>query len=264
MIPRVLTIAGSDSGGGAGIQADLKTFSALGVYGMSVITAITAQNTCRVYGVEGITPAMVGLQFEAVLSDIGVDSVKTGMLFNASIIQAVATKLEDSRIPYVVVDPVMVATSGDPLLEKQAEILMKEKMMPVATLVTPNLPEAEVLADMKIRTNDDIHKACLAIKDLGCRAVLIKGGHGTDDAVDWLYDGESFSSFSARRIESNNTHGTGCTYSAAIAANLGKGLSLKEAIRSAKKFVTLGIEHSFSLGKGHGPLNHLIYHQPEI
>ena len=261
MIPRVLTVAGSDSGGGAGIQADLKTFSALGVYGMSVITAVTAQNTCRVFGVEGLSPSMVSLQFEAVVSDIGVDSMKTGMLFNASIIQTVAEKIERSRIHHVVVDPVMVATSGDPLLEKQAERMMRDKMMPVATLVTPNLPEAEVLADMKIDSIDAIHKACLAIKDLGAQAVLIKGGHGTEDAVDWLYDGTGFTSFSAKRIDSNNTHGTGCTYSAAIAANLGKGMRLEEAIQSAKQFVTLGIERAFSLGKGHGPLNHLIYSQ---
>ena len=258
MIPRALTIAGSDSGGGAGIQADLKTFSAFGVYGMSVLTAITAQNTVRVDGVEGMPAEFVGLQFDAVSSDIGVDAVKTGMLLNAKIIGTVVERLKRANIRNIVVDPVMVTTGGDPLLEEDAVKTIKDDLMPIAGLVTPNIPEAEILAGMKIIRPEDMEAAARAIHALGCRAVLVKGGHLTEDAVDVFFDGSRVERFTAERIDSRNTHGTGCTYSAAIAANLAKGKSLVIAIRISKRYITEAIRGGFPLGKGHGPLNHFV------
>ncbi|MBN2104704.1 bifunctional hydroxymethylpyrimidine kinase/phosphomethylpyrimidine kinase [bacterium] len=257
-IRRVLTIAGSDSGGGAGIQADLKTFSAFGVYGMSVVTSVTAQNTVRVHGVEALSPEFVSLQFEAVYADIGVDSVKTGMLYDAQIVMIVAQKLYSCTIPNVVVDPVMVAKGGDTLLQKDAIEKVKHELLPTATLVTPNIPEAEILSGIRIESPSDLREAAIRIHKLGCGAVLIKGGHLKGDAVDVLFDGDSFSRFTSRRIATLNTHGTGCTYSAAIAAGLARGLSLKKAIQVAKKFVTRAIQEAIPLGKGHGPLNHFI------
>ena len=257
-IPRALTIAGSDSGGGAGIQADLKTFSAFGVYGMSVITAVTAQNTVCVHGVEPLSPRFISLQIEAVLSDIGVDGVKTGMLFDAGIVQTVTQKIQDGHIPFVVVDPVMIAKGGDTLLDLKAVDSVKNGLIPAATLVTPNIPEAEILSDISIKTLEDMKEAAFMIRKTGCQAVLVKGGHLEGDAVDLLFDGEGFTSFPAKRINASNTHGTGCTYSAAILANLIKGIPLKEAILRAKLYVTKAIETSFSLGKGHGPLNHFV------
>ena len=257
-IPRVLTIAGSDSGGGAGIQADLKTFCAFGVYGMSVITAATAQNTLRVNGVEPLSPDFVSLQFESILSDIGVDAVKTGMLFSADIIDRVAQKLKENKILHVVVDPVMVAKGGDRLLQASAVEMLKNYLIPQASLVTPNIPEAEVLAEMTIETNSHVMEAALKIHKLGCKAVLIKGGHLPGDATDVLFDGDHFWSFEEKRIDSRNTHGTGCTYSSAIAANLAKGHSLKEAVTISKAFITEAIRQAFNLGKGHGPLNHFV------
>ena len=259
MIGRALTIAGSDSGGGAGIQADLKTFSAFGVYGMSVITSVTAQNTVKVHGIIGLEPQFVGLQFEAVLTDIGVDGVKTGMLYNAEIVQTVASKLRENTIPHVVVDPVMVAKGGDRLLEKSAIEILKEELLPVATLVTPNIPEAELLAGITIHSEEEIREAAVKIMNLGTRSVLIKGGHSQgDQAIDLLFDGETFTEFKSERIDSRNTHGTGCTYSAAILSNLIQGCSMIEAIRISKSFVTEAIRNAFSLGKGHGPLNHFV------
>ena len=255
-IARVLTVAGSDSGGGAGIQADLKTFCAMGVYGMSAITAVTAQNTRRVHGVEGLSPDFVALQIEAVLADIGVDAVKTGMLLNAAIVRTVARKFSESHIPHVVVDPVMVTTSGDPLLEASAVEALKSALLPEATLVTPNLSEAEILAQMPIRTLSEMEAAAQRIHHLGCGAVLVKGGHLPGDAVDVLFDGHEITHFTAQRIHSLNTHGTGCTTSAAIAALLGRGLPLAEAVRTAKTYVTEAIRTGLPLGKGHGPLNH--------
>ena len=257
-IARVLTVAGSDSGGGAGIQADLKTFCAMGVYGMSAITAVTAQNTRRVHGVEGLSSDFVALQIEAVLADIGVDAVKTGMLLNAAIVRTVARKLSESRVPHVVVDPVMVTTSGDPLLEESAVEALKTALLPEATLVTPNLSEAQILAKMTIQTIGEMETAARRIHELGCGAVLVKGGHLTGEAVDVLYDGHELSHFSAPRIDSRNTHGTGCTTSAAIAALLARGLALPDAVRTAKAFVTEAIRTGLPLGKGHGPLNHFV------
>jgi hydroxymethylpyrimidine kinase/phosphomethylpyrimidine kinase len=258
MIKRVLTIAGSDSSGGAGIQADLKTFSAFQVYGMSVVTAVTAQNTIRVYGVEGMPPQFVALQFEAILSDIGVDGVKTGMLVNSEIVQIVANKFRGSKIPYIVVDPVMVAKSGDQLLEPLALEFMKNDLFPFTSLVTPNIPEAELLSDITIESEDDIKRAAKIIYNYGCGAVLIKGGHMSGNADDFLFDGDGFTIFTSERIDTKNTHGTGCTFSAAILANLVNGKSLKEAIKISKTYITEAIRHAHRLGKGHGPLNHKI------
>ena len=257
-IKSVLTIAGSDSGGGAGIQADLKTFSAFGVYGMSVITSVTAQNTVRVHGVETLSPEFVSLQFEAVYTDIGIDAVKTGMLYDTQIVMTVARKLFECSIPHVVVDPVMISKGGDTLLQKEAIEKVKYELIPAATLVTPNIPEAEVLSDMKIETPADLREASIRIHRLGCGAVLIKGGHLKGDAIDVLFDGDSFSRFTAPRIDTLNTHGTGCTYSAAVTANLAKGLLLKKSIQISKKFISRAIQDSLSLGKGHGPLNHFV------
>ena len=257
-IKTALTVAGSDSGGGAGIQADLKTFSAFGVYGMSVITAITAQNTVRVHGVEAVDPQFVSLQFESVYTDIGVNAAKTGMLFNAETVMKVARKFQECRIPYRVVDPVMVAKGGDALLQKNAVEKVKNELLPVATLVTPNIPEAEILSGIQIHSPADLREAAIRIHRLGPEAVLIKGGHLKGDAVDVLFDGETFSRFTAKRINSLNTHGTGCTYSAAITANLAKGLLLKKSIQISKAYVTEAIRQAFPLGKGHGPLNHFV------
>lgn len=257
-IKRVLTIAGSDSGGGAGIQADLKTFSAFGVFGMSVVTAVTAQNTMRVFGAEGLSADFVALQFEAVVTDIGVDAVKTGMLLNADIVLTIATKLKETQLPNVVCDPVMVAKGGDKLLLDDAVDMVKNVLMPHVSLVTPNIPEAEVLSGVTIKSARALKKAAEKIHALGPGAVLIKGGHLKGEAVDVLFDGEQFLRFSAERIKSSNTHGTGCTYSAAIAANLAKGCSLSEAIQISKAFISKAIENSYDLGKGHGPLNHFV------
>jgi len=258
MIKRVLTIAGSDSGGGAGIQADLKTFSAFGVYGMSVVTAVTAQNSIRVNSIVGLDPKFVSLQFESVFVDIGIDGVKTGMLYSPGIVQVIARKLEESSIPFIVVDPVMVSTSGDSLLEPKSMEIMKRELVPLATLLMPNIHEAEVLSEITIHSVDDMKTAAQKIYSLGCKAVLIKGGHLSGDAVDLLFDGKEFVRFTAPRINTKNTHGTGCTYSAAVVANLTKGKSLREAIKISKIFVTRAIEQAFSLGKGYGPLNHFV------
>jgi hydroxymethylpyrimidine kinase/phosphomethylpyrimidine kinase len=255
---RVLTVAGSDSGGGAGIQADLKTFSAFGVYGMSVITAVTAQNTVRVYGVEALSPKFVALQFEAVYTDIGVDAAKTGMLFSALIIQTVAQKFRECPVRHLVVDPVMIAKGGDPLIEQDAVEVFKKELLPLATLITPNIPEAEQLSGIGISNPRALRDAAVRIREMGAGAVLIKGGHLRGDAVDVLYDGESFSRFTAKRIDSLNTHGTGCTFSAAITACLAKGFMMKKAIQVAKRYVTEAILQAESMGKGQGPLDHSI------
>ena len=255
---RVLTVAGSDSGGGAGIQADLKTFCAFKVYGMSVITAVTAQNTVRVHGVEDIDPKFISLQVDAVLTDIGADAVKTGMLFSSEIILMVARKFEEYKVNHLVVDPVMCAKNGESLLQPDAVRYLKKDLLPLAELVTPNIPEAEILAEMQIDSGEDIREAALRIHRFGCRAVLVKGGHLKGDAVDTLYDGTTFHELTSPRIHTLNTHGTGCTYSAAIAANLAKERPLLKAVQISKLYVTAAIEHSISMGKGHGPLNHFV------
>ncbi len=255
-IRKALTIAGSDSGAGAGIQADLKTFAALGVYGTSAITAITAQNTIGVSQVLALTPKMIRAQIDAILSDIGTHAVKTGMLANAAIIDAVASSIRAHRLRNVVVDPVMVATSGDLLIKKNAVAVFRTRLLPLATIVTPNLPEAEELTASKLATRAAIEDAARRIIDLGARSVLIKGGHLKGAAVDLFFDGKNFRALTARRIRTKNTHGTGCTLSAAIAAYLARGESVERAVTLAKRFITRAIESSFSIGSGHSPVHH--------
>ena len=255
-IPRAMTIAGSDSGGGAGIQADLKTFAALGVYGTSVLTAITAQNTVGVTGVHEIPVEMVAAQIESVISDIGADAVKTGMLVSSDIIETVARELAHFRVDRLVVDPVMVAKSGDRLLREEAVDAMRRSLLPLATVVTPNIPEAETLAGMKIESRADARRAAERIVSMRAKAVVVKGGHLPGPPVDLFYDGREFREYSAPRIETRNTHGTGCTFASAIAAGLARGMEIVDAVAAAKEYVTEAIRHSFDVGQGHGPLNH--------
>lgn len=254
-----LTIAGSDSGGGAGIQADLKTFSALGVYGMSVLTSITAQNTIGVQGVHDLPPDFVGLQIDSVMQDIGADAVKTGMLSNAQIIKIVSKKIREYQVRNLVIDPVMIAKGGDRLLREDAVKELKEDLIPLAMVITPNFSEAEVLSGLRIQNIEDMKEAAREIYKLGAKNVLVKGGHLlSKEAIDLLYNGKTFSEFKAERIDTKNTHGTGCTLSSAIAAELAKGKKIEEAVDIAKKYITLAIKHSLDLGHGHGPLNHLV------
>jgi len=258
---KALTIAGSDSGGGAGIQADLKTFAAHGVYGTSAIAAITAQNTLGVSGVVELSPEIIGAQIDAVLSDIGADAVKTGMLSSVPIIELVAAKLREWRIERLVVDPVMVAKSGDRLLREDAVQALKTKLLPLALIVTPNLAEAAVLAGHAVHTRSEMEQAARAIVALGPRYVVVKGGQGEGRVFDLLFDGERFTEYAAERIETRNTQGTGCTFSAAIAAELAKGTAVPHAVVSAKRYVTGAMRSAPDIGTGHGPLNHF-YDRP--
>jgi hydroxymethylpyrimidine/phosphomethylpyrimidine kinase len=258
LIAKALTIAGSDSGGGAGIQADLKTFTAFRVFGMSVITAVTAQNSVGVQGVENLPPAFVARQLQSVLSDFGADAAKCGMLSTAPIIEAVAVGLAEHPVPKLVVDPVMVAKSGDPLLQPDARRALIERILPLALVVTPNLPEAEALAGLAVASRADMEEAARRIGALGPRYVLVKGGHLKGDALDLLWNGRDFTAFSAPRVESANTHGTGCTFSAAIAAGLARGQALGDAIREAKAYVTRAIRDGFQAGHGVGQLRHFL------
>jgi len=255
-IARVLTIAGSDSGGGAGIQADLKTITVLGGYGMSAITALTAQNTVGVHGVHAVPPEFVAEQIDAVLTDIGADAAKTGMLATAEIVRVVAAALERHDVPNVVVDPVMVAKSGDALLSPDAEAVLREELLPRAALVTPNIPEAERLTGESIESLEDMERAAARLVDAGAAAALVKGGHLAGDAIDVLHDGTRIHRFPGERIPTKNTHGTGCTYSAAIATGLAQGMGLAEAVRRAKEFVARAIARSLDIGEGCGPLDH--------
>ena len=256
--PRVLTIAGSDSGGGAGIQADLKTFSALGVYGMTAITAVTVQNTKGVSAVEEVSPSIVADQIRAVATDIGVDAAKTGMLASAAIVDTVAEAAADVHLPNLVVDPVFVSKHGHPLLADDAVDALRRSILPLATLVTPNLAEAAGLAGLQVETRDDMRRAAAAILALGPRAVLMKGGHLEGDrAADLFVDGDREEWLEADRIDTPHTHGTGCTLSAAITASLARGASLPEAVRAGKAFVTEAIRHALPLGDGIGPVDQL-------
>ena len=256
-IPRALTIAGSDSGGGAGIQADLKTFSAFRVFGTSVITAVTAQNSVGVQGVENLPPAFVAQQLRSVLDDFGADAAKCGMLSTAPIIEAIAGVLREKPIPNLVVDPVMVAKSGDPLLRPDARQALITRILPLALVVTPNLPEAEALTGMPVTDRAGMEEAARRIHALGPRHVLVKGGHLKGDAVDLLWDGRAFQEFSTPRVDSPNTHGTGCTFSAGIAAGLALGHPLTDAI-DAKAYVTRAIREGFQAGRGVGQLRHFL------
>lgn len=256
-IPRVLSIAGSDPGGGAGIQADLKTFTALKVFGMSAITAITVQNTLGVRGVSVVAPGMVSAQIDAVLEDLGADAVKIGMLASTAVVRAVAGRLRKHCVEKVVLDPVMYAKNGRTLLDRAAQGVLIKELLGLALLVTPNAPEASRLSGIEVRCALDARKAAKAIRSLGPGAVLIKGGH-LEGLVcrDLLYDGNSFREFSSPRIDTPNTHGTGCTLSAAIAAYLARGERLRDAVEKALAYVRGAIKNSFALGSGHGPLNH--------
>jgi len=255
-VPRALTIAGSDSGGGAGIQADLKTFAALGVYGMCAVTAVTAQNTISVTAVQPIDPEIVREQIRAVVSDIGVDAVKTGMLYTRDIIEAVAEELSQLKVP-IVVDPVMVAKSGAKLLREDAEEALIKRILPLATVVTPNLPEAENLAKMSIECLEDAEEAAKKIATLGPRAVVVKGGHlEQDECVDTLYYDGVVRRYTGRRV-SGGTHGTGCTFASAIAALLAKGYDIYEAVEEAKRFVEEAITYSKRVGSGVAPVSPL-------
>jgi hydroxymethylpyrimidine/phosphomethylpyrimidine kinase len=252
-----LTIAGSDSSGGAGIQADLKTFSALKVYGMSVIAALTAQNTTGVSGVMEVDSAFVALQIDTVVTDLRPDAVKTGMLSNAAIIESVAAKLRDHRLTSLVVDPVMVAKSGAALLRAEAMGALRESLLPLALIVTPNTEEAEVLTGATVRNLREMETAAGKIHAMGSRNVLIKGGHLEGDAIDVFFDGNRFETLRQERISTKDSHGTGCVLSAAITAHLALGKSVEEAVRLGKAFVTDAIRHGLRIGGGHGPCDPL-------
>lgn len=254
-LPAVLSIAGSDPSGGAGIQADLKTFLACGVYGMSVITAVVAENTTGVQSVYPMPGAVVRAQLESVCSDIYPCAVKVGMLSGAEQMQAVIGTLEQFPT-HLVIDPVLAAKDGTPLLEPAAIDLFSREMLPKTTLLTPNIPEASLLTGIRIITEYDRKEAAKKLVQMGAKSVLVKGGHLDGDADDLYYDGVSFTGFSAPRIETIHTHGTGCTLSAAITAHLAKGLDMRAAIAAAKNYLTEAMLHTLAMGHGHGPLNH--------
>ena len=253
---KVLTIAGSDSSGGAGIQADLKTFSAHGVFGMSVITAITAQNTQGVLAVQDIEVDIISKQIQAIFDDISVDGVKIGMVSRSETIRAIASGLQSYKANNIILDPVMISKSGYHLLQPDATLALISCLFPLATVVTPNIPEAEEITGTSIHSLKDMEEAARKIHELGPRYVLLKGGHREKDATDILFDGNTFEHLVTPRIATQNTHGTGCTLSAAIAANLARGYSVQEAVSRAKQYIHTAIEHSFSIGKGVGPVHH--------
>lgn len=257
-IGKVLTIAGSDSGGGAGIQADLKTITALGGFGMSVVTALTAQNTLGVQGIHEIPVEFVKLQFNSVAGDIGIDAAKTGMLASSEIIGAVAEMIRTWKVTRLVVDPVMVAKGGAKLIRDDAKETLVRELLPLACVVTPNTPEAEELAGIPIRSLDDMKRAAVRINAMGPRHVYIKGGHMVGgDAVDVLFDGRNFHELSALRIVTKDTHGTGCTLSSAIATGLAQEMTVLEAVKRAKDYITWAIRFALHIGEGNGPVNHL-------
>lgn len=261
---RILTIAGSDSGGGAGIQADLKAITLLDGYGMSVITALTAQNTIGVQAIHELPPRFVARQIDSVLSDIGADAIKTGMLANRNIIEVVAKKIEQYGLETVVVDPVMVSKSGAHLLRKDAQKALINHLIPLAWVVTPNLFEASVLAGMKVNSLDQMRKAAVHIWKLGAKNVVVKGGHLKGKAIDLLFDGQRYTEIVGPRIKTKNTHGTGCTFASAIATLLARGETVPEAVRKAKIFITMAIQSGLALGKGTGPTNPSAYALREI
>jgi hydroxymethylpyrimidine/phosphomethylpyrimidine kinase len=254
--PTAMTIAGSDSGGGAGIQADLKTFSALGVFGTSTLTAITAQNTVGVTAVHEVPTEVISAQIDAVMTDIGADAVKTGMLSSSAIVATVSDAVRRHGITNLVVDPVMVAKSGDRLLREEAISSICNDLIPLARVVTPNIPEAEDLTGLSINNDSDVRRAAEAIIGMGARSVVIKGGHRDGPPTDVLYDGERFLEFTTERIPSTNTHGTGCTFASAVAAGLAHGLDIPDAVQQGKDYVTAAIRSAYPIGEGHGPLHH--------
>ena len=254
---KVMTIAGSDSGGGAGIQADLKAFAANGVHGTSAITAITAQNTVAVTDVLALPPSLVASQIDAIVSDIGADAVKTGMLANAAIVETVAERIATHSLSPVVIDPVMVSSTGSRLFADDAVDAIRDLLLPLATLVTPNTREATVLTGLAINTPDDMRGAARQIAEtMGASAVLVKGGHLDGPATDVLYDGSGFTEFTEERIDTTSNHGTGCTLASTIAANLANGQDLPTAVANGKAYVTNAMRAAAPIGEGHGPLNH--------
>lgn len=255
-IKKILTIAGSDCSGGAGIQADLKTFAAHGHYGMSVIVSVVAENTTRVIDIQDISPDIIRKQMDAVFEDIEVDAVKIGMLSGYECMEAVSSKLKEFKPANIVIDPVMLAKGGHELMKRNSLEFFIKELVPQAYLLTPNIPEAEAITQMRLTSEADIEKAAGIISSMGARNVLIKGGHRDGDPVDILFDGQSFHSFKTKRINTKNTHGTGCTLSSAIASNLAQGYEIRLAVEKAKEYVTMAIEHSLDIGKGHGPTNH--------
>jgi len=259
MIARALTIAGSDSGGGAGIQADLKTFTVRQVYGMSALTAVTAQNTLGVEMIHSIPLEMIEKQMDMVISDIGVDAVKTGMLGTSSVIKLVAEKLKEYSVQKLVVDPVMIAKGGARLLENDAASALVTDLLPLATVITPNIPEAEVMLGYSIESIDDMIKAAKELVKLGAQSAVVKGGHLEGEPVDIFYDGVEIYTFQGTRIQTRHTHGTGCTFAACLTAELAKGHSLVDSVETAKGFITAAIKQELGLGQGHGPTNHWAY-----
>jgi hydroxymethylpyrimidine/phosphomethylpyrimidine kinase len=257
-LPRALTIAGSDSGGGAGIQADLKTFSALGVYGMTVLTALTAQNTVGVQAIHEVPPGFVRAQLDSVCDDIGVDAAKTGMLANAEVIRSVVEGVHRHGIERLVVDPVAVSKHGDPLLALEASGALRDELIPHALIVTPNAGEMRMLTGVAVRRAGDLRPAAEALLELGPRWVLAKGGHlaEEEDAVDLLTDGRTYREFRARRLATRDTHGTGCTLAAAITAGLAAGEPVPDAVAAAKDYLTGALEHGLRIGQGIGPVDH--------
>lgn len=253
---KVLSIAGSDCSGGAGIQADLKTFSAHGVFGMSVIVSVVAENTSRVIDIQDVTPDMIQKQIDAVFEDIEVDAVKIGMLSTPYCMKAVAEKLRQYKPENIVIDPVMYAKNGCPLMNPNAVDTLIKVVIPCADVLTPNIPEAEKISGMTISSMEDMEAAAKRIYEMGCRNVIVKGGHAIGNAVDVLYDGRQFYHYETYRINTKNTHGTGCTFSSAITSNLALGLPVPQAVEQAKQYVTTAIEHALSIGKGNGPTHH--------
>lgn len=251
-----LTIAGSDSSGGAGIQADLKTFSAHGTFGMSIITAVTAQNTQGVFDVQDINPSVIKHQIESIFDDITVHGIKIGMVSQTETIEIIAETLKKYTLPALVLDPVMISKSGYDLLKPDAKKALIEKLIPMATLITPNLPEAEEILGYKIEDLSTMKKAAIDLHNLGPKYVLVKGGHLSETATDVLYDGANFHLLEQERIKTTHTHGTGCTLSSAITANLAKGISIDESVKIAKAYITNAIMHGFSIGHGVGPTHH--------
>lgn len=263
ILKQVLTIAGSDSGGGAGIQADIKAMSANGVFAMSVITAITAQNTEEVTDVFELPTSIIAAQIDAVFDDFDVAAVKTGMLSSSEIVSTVAKMLKPQKVANLVVDPVMISKSGHALLKPDAIEAVKRDLIPLALVITPNIHEAQQLSEVEIKTLADARQAAKVMYKLGCRSVLIKGGHLlADQGTDLLYDGKFFEVFKGEFINTPHTHGTGCTYASAIAAHLALGKSLSEAVKAAKTYVTEAIRHSLAIGHGKGPTNHFYFLKP--
>ena len=262
MMKHCLTIAGSDSCGGAGIQADLKAFSANYVYGMSVITAVTTQNTQGVFSVQDIDDEIIKNQIDAIFTDIRVDGVKIGMVSKIETINAIAEELRQYKPTNLIIDPVMISKSGFSLLKPESKKTLIKNLLPLADLITPNIPEAEEILKeigssiINIKTKEDMCDACKELIKLGCKNVLLKGGHLYGEAIDVLFNGEEFHYFTSERIDTKNTHGTGCTLSSTITANLARGLSMEEAISEAKRYITVAIKHSLDIGKGVGPTNH--------